>query len=355
MPPQTEREFFNFSKAGETENVGKVPLMVTSKRQRRQSMMRSLSSLIFSLMFRVLNINWFLGFFGLVLVKLEENDDVSINKRKNEDLIENEMKRLKSEANGQDDENQMEDRLLTVRSSLIQDFKKKLWNLTPVINFSKDTEDVDETFENSPKKVITPTRSFDNLLELSEAESFAGDHNELEELETGHEEEVGQVTSYTAEATYHRVERAVCTVSEEQVEESQEPQAAEVTEQEMVGKSLGTEKMEPAVLVDEAKDVSIENLNLSKGSVELATEIVEDSFDDKSILREKEEIKVNSQTKIDVKDDDATDRGAEAKNMDADISTEESVGIFKRNSLGRGKSDNGKKKKKKNSKAYKVL
>lgn len=111
------------------------------------------------------------------------------------------MKRLKSEAGcGDDDEEKLEQ--LKNKSSLITDFTNKLWNLTPNINFSEDAEV--ETFLPAPKKVITPTKSFDNLvnLGLSEPETVAADQPDLEgeEPDVVVEEEV--VVNYNAEASY---------------------------------------------------------------------------------------------------------------------------------------------------------
>ena len=203
MPPQTAEDLINITGPPEPEMLGKPTLKMKPKQQRRQSGLMRIVSSLFESLIRVLNINWLLGLFGLALVKLEENaDEIPLNKRKNEDLlVENEMKRLKSEAGcGDDEEEKLE--LLRNKSSLITDFTNKLWNLTPNINFSEDAEV--ETFLPAPKKVITPTKSFDNLvnLGLNEPEAFfPADQPDLEseEPDVVVEEEV---VNYNAEASY---------------------------------------------------------------------------------------------------------------------------------------------------------
>ena len=203
MPPQTAEDLINITGPPEPEMLGKPTLKMKPKQQRRQSGLMRIVSSLFESLIRVLNINWLLGLFGLALVKLEENaDEIPLNKRKNEDLlVENEMKRLKSEA-GCDDDEEEKKQLLKNKASLITDFTNKLWNLTPNINFSEDAEV--ETFLPAPKKVITPTKSFDNLvnLGLNEPEAFfPADQPDLEseEPDVVVEEEV---VNYNAEASY---------------------------------------------------------------------------------------------------------------------------------------------------------
>ena len=136
--------------------------------------------------------------------KLDNADEIPLNKRKNEDLVENEMKRLKSER-GCDDDEEIKMAQMRNKSNLITDFTNKLWNLTPNINFSEDSEV--ETFLTAPKKVITPTKSFDNLLNLglSEPETGPVDLPDLEGEETDVTEEVEdveEIINYNAEASY---------------------------------------------------------------------------------------------------------------------------------------------------------
>lgn len=187
MPPQTTEDLINITGPLEPERLGKPAVKMNPKGQPRQSGLMRI-------------VNWLLGLFGLVLLKLDENaDEIPLNKRKNEDLlVENEMKRLKSESGCDDDEEKKKQLLLQNKSSLITDFTNKLWNLTPNINFSEDTEV--ETFLPAPKKVITPTKSFDNLvnLGLSETETGPADQPDME----GEEEEEQQKVNYNAEASY---------------------------------------------------------------------------------------------------------------------------------------------------------
>ena len=202
MPPQTTEDLINITGPLEPETT-KPTLKMKPKQERRQSDLMRVVSYLFESLIRVLNINWLLGLFGLALVKLEENaDESSLNKRKNEDLlVESEMKRLKSEAGcGDDEEEKLE--LLKNKSSLITDFTNKLWNLTPNINFSEDAEV--ETFLPAPKKVITPTKSFDNLLNLglSEPETVTVEQPDLEEEEPDVVVEEEVVVNYNAEASY---------------------------------------------------------------------------------------------------------------------------------------------------------
>ena len=212
MPPQTTEDLSAITGPPESERLAKPMMKMTTKRTQQQQqqpqsgqsgLMRIVSSLFGSLI-TFLNINWLLGFFGLVLVKLDNADEIPLNKRKNEDLVENEMKRLKSER-GCDDEEENKMELLRNKSNLITDFTNKLWNLTPNINFSEDS-DV-ETFLPVPKKVITPTKSFDNLvnLGLSEPETGPVDQPDLEGEETDvmeEVEEVEEIINYNAEASY---------------------------------------------------------------------------------------------------------------------------------------------------------
>ena len=208
MPPQTTEDLTTIMGFPETEMLTK-PMMKKSPtcegRQQQPGLMRIVSTLFESLI-RYLNINWLLGFLGLALVKLEEDgEEIHLNKRKNEDLlVENEMKRLKSEA-GCDEDEEEKKQLLKNKASLITDFTNKLWNLTPNINFSEDSEV--ETFQSAPKKVITPTKSFDNLLNLglSEPETGPVDLPDLEGEETDVTEEVEdveEIINYNAEASY---------------------------------------------------------------------------------------------------------------------------------------------------------
>merc|ERR1719192_1791803 len=138
--------------------------------------------------------------------------------------------------------------MLKDKSNLITDFTNKLWNLTPDINFSEDA-DV-ETFLPAPRKVITPTKSFDNLLnfEFSEAETGSADHD-LPKLE-GEEtdliedlEEVEEIINYNAEASY-RVQ--VTATAMQETNHQPEPEKAESEEQETVLDQLinGTSKLE---------------------------------------------------------------------------------------------------------------
>ena len=205
MPPQTTEDLTSITGLAEPETLVKPMTKMNPKGQPmpRMSGLRKVVSNLFERIIRFLNINWILGFVGLKLVKLEENaDDIPLNKRKNEDLlVENEMKRLKSEA-GCDDDEEEKKQLLKNKASLITDFTNKLWNLTPNINFSEDAEV--ETFQSAPKKVITPTKSFDNLLNcgLSETETGPADQPDMEGEETDVMEEVEEVVSYNAEASY---------------------------------------------------------------------------------------------------------------------------------------------------------
>ena len=221
MPPQTTEDLINITGPSEPERLGKPPVKMNPKGQPRQSGLVRVVSYLFDSLIRVLSINWLLGFFGLALVKLDENaDEIHLNKRKNEDLlVENEMKRLKSEA-GCDDDEEGKKQLLKNKSSLITDFTNKLWNLTPNINFSEDTEV--ETFLPAPKKVITPSESFDNLvsLGLSETETGPADQPDMEgDVMVEEEEKV----NYNAEASY-RVQ--VTNIRDHQAEkrESVEPE-----------------------------------------------------------------------------------------------------------------------------------
>ena len=211
MPPQTTEDLITIMGPPETELLAK-PMMKMSPtcegRQSQSGLMRIVSHL-FECLIRYLNINWLLGFFGLALVKLEENgEEIHLNKRKNEDpLVKNEMKRLKSEA-GCNDAEEEKMALLKNKSSLITDFTNKLWNQTPNINFSEDAEV--ETFLPAPKKVITPTKSFDNLVNvgLNEPVDGPGEQPVLEEEDTDvtedveEIEEIEEVMNYKAEASY---------------------------------------------------------------------------------------------------------------------------------------------------------
>ena len=211
MPPQTTEDLTTIMAPTETEMLTK-PMMKKSPRcegrQQQPGLMRIVSTL-FEWLIRFLNINWLLGFLGLALVKLEEDgEEIHLNKRKNEDLlVENEMKRLKSEA-GCDDAEEEEMALLENKSSMITDVTSKLWNLTPNINFSEDAEV--ETLLPAPKKVITPTKSFDNLVNfgLNDPADGPGEQPVLEEedtdvMETVEEiEEIDEVINYKAEASY---------------------------------------------------------------------------------------------------------------------------------------------------------
>ena len=198
MPPQTTEDLTNITGPLEPERLGKPAVKMNPKGQPRQSGLVRVVSYLFGWLIRVLSINWLLGLFGLTLVKLDENaDEIPLNKRKNEDLlVKNEMKRLKSEAGCDDDEEIKKQLLLKNKSSLITDFTNKLWNLTPNINFSEETEV--ETFLPAPRKVITPTKSFDNLVNLGLSETETGPANQPD-ME-GEEEE--PKVNYNAEASY---------------------------------------------------------------------------------------------------------------------------------------------------------
>ena len=207
MPPQTTEDLTTIMAPTETEMLTK-PMMKKSPtcegRQQQPGLMRIVSTLFESLI-RFLNINWLLGFLGLALVKLEEDgEEIHLNKRKNEDLlVENEMKRLKSEAGCDDAEEEEKN-----KSSMITDFTSKLWNMTPNINFSEDAEV--ETLLPAPRKVITPTKSFDNLVNfgLNEPGDDPGEQPVLEEEDTDvmedeeEIEEIEEVINYKAEASY---------------------------------------------------------------------------------------------------------------------------------------------------------
>ena len=213
MPPQTTEDLINITGPPEPQSLGKPMLKMNPTRHQqqhqpppRQSGLMRVVSYLFGSLIRLLNINWLLGLFGLALVELDTAEEIPLNKRKNEDLVENEMKRLKSERECDDDQ-ESKMAMLKDKSNLITDFTNKLWNLTPDINFSEDA-DV-ETFLPGPRKVITPTKSFDNLLnfEFSEAETGSADHDlpklEGEETDLIEEvEEVEEIISYNAEASY---------------------------------------------------------------------------------------------------------------------------------------------------------
>jgi len=306
MPPQTKGEFFSFPTVREAEKGDSGPSVArTELRRIERGWPGSLCNLIFSFLFRVININWFLSFLGLRLVKVEDQEVIA-GKRKNEDLIENEMKKLKCDVPREkcsEDENLREKRLKG--SSLIQDLTLKLWNMTPVINFA--TPDEDESLINSPKKVITPTRSFDSLLNLSEQESLAGD-NADEREDNSEFEELKEVINYKAEATYS-------------VRSSSSPSIEHV--------GIPTE--------------TSEYRTDSPGSVEVGIEIAEES------LAEISSVEIKSG-----KENNVVEEGLEAEAR-AITPVNPKDGTMNSNSLTKGKLGGGKKKKKKNSKAYKLL
>jgi len=308
MPPQTKGEFFSFPTVREPEIGDCGPRVARTEGRRKEGgWPGTLCNLVFSFIFRVININWFLSFLGLKLVKVEDHEVIG-GKRKNEDLIENEMKKLKCEISREkcsEDENPREKRLKEVRSSLIQDLTSKLWNMTPVINFA-NPEEVEPPI-NSPKTVITPTRSFDSLLNLSEQESLAGD-NADEREDNSEFEELKEVINYKAEASY-RVKR------------SSSPSIEHV--------GIPTE--------------TTEYRTDSPGSVEVGIEIAEES------LAEISGVEIKSG-----KENNVVEEGLEAEaSVTAPVDTKE--GSVDSSSLIKGKLGGGKKKKKKNSKAYKLL
>ena len=214
MPPQTTEDLTNITVPPEPQSLGKPMLKMNPTRHQqqhqpppRQSGLMRVVSYLFGSLIRLLNINWLLGLFGLALVELDTAEEIPLNKRKNEDLVENEMKRLKSERECDDDQ-ESKMAMLKDKSNLITDFTNKLWNLTPDINFSEDA-DV-ETFLPGPRKVITPTKSFDNLVNfgLNEPADGPGDQRVLEEEDTDVREdveeieEIEEVINYKAEASY---------------------------------------------------------------------------------------------------------------------------------------------------------
>ena len=69
-------------------------------------------------------------------------------------------------------------RLIDIKYKLIQDFKKKLWNFAP-------------TKVGTPINIITPSKSFDNILDLSESDSFVGEKSEEDSENESKDAEAG--------------------------------------------------------------------------------------------------------------------------------------------------------------------
>ena len=120
--------------------------------QRQSYLISAASSILASLL------NWILGFVGLEIVKLEEAYERITRSKNNDGLDQNQNeKQLKSL------ETEECERLTDLKYRLIQDFKKKLWNFgTPAY----------------PVNIITPSKSFDNILDMSELDSFVGEKSE---------------------------------------------------------------------------------------------------------------------------------------------------------------------------------
>jgi len=397
--------------------------MFSSSRQRRPSgVMRNVSTLLSCVMFRLLNVNWFLGFVGLELVKLEETEEeMTIRKRKNEDLVENEMKRLKSERSPQGKvEEEQRTEMLGIKTNLIQDFKMKLWNLSPIINFSKEAEDealstpsmnvitpsesfeadvksssnspidviipsdtVDdevETILNSPLRVITPSKSFDNILDLSEAETFGEDQSEVEE-----------VINYNAVATYkvNQIEMEINKNPEQILPDSpvKEKSIYPLIEESACPKEIPVasapscnlleEKKEPTDLKDEDVAKKEKNDNYENGVKKEKNDNYENGANKENDNYEngaKNKEKIYNNKDVAKKEKNDNDVGVvkekndnAGSNIDMNVlerekrsgmttrnslEREESPGMTTRGSLGKGKVANNKGKKKKNGKKF---
>jgi len=320
MPPQTTEDLINITGPLEPERLGKPAVKMNPKGQPSQSGLVRVLSYLFESLIRVLSLNWLLGLFGLALVKLDENaEEIPLNKRKNEDLlVENEMKRLKSEAGGDDDEEKKKQLLLKNKSSLITDFTNKLWNLTPNINFSEDTEV--ETFlplpAPIPKKVITPSESFDNLLDLglSETETGPADQPDMEGEETDvssvivEEEEEEQKVNYNAEASY-RVQ--VINMRDHQAEKPESVESETVLKRDPNFKVTSVTSGEEDKKPDSEKQVTVLDLEREK-------ERVDDEAAEELLVMKKKSVQsenlVSEKMEARAKENDKAEAGKGGKN-----------------------------------------